>query len=265
MKVSIITATFNSASTIRMTIESVARQTHNDIEHLIIDGGSQDNTVEIAKEYPSVSYIISEPDNGLYEAINKGIRAAKGDIIGILNSDDFFASDTIIETIVNQFSSTETEAIYGDVCYITHDKPFLPIRYYSSKSFNPWKMKFGFIPAHPTFYMKREKFQEIGLYNESYKIASDFEFLLRCFCIHKIKYQYIPQTMVYMRIGGISNKNFASHKTIFAEHKKALKENNIYSNSLFLCLRYPIKIFEVVIFRITKLFKGKKEQEIHVD
>ncbi len=250
MKVTIITATYNSAATIRTTIESIAKQTYKDIEHIIVDGVSSDNTVEIAKEYDSVSRIISEPDKGLYDAINKGIKAASGDIIGILNSDDFFACDTTIQTVVDNLSQTGTEAVYGDVCYVSHDASYKPVRHYSSNFFRPWMMRLGFMPAHPSFYAKKEMFQKVGLYNDTYKIAADFEFLLRCFMIHKINYHYVRETMVFMRVGGISNRDINSHKVIFSEHRRALRTNNIYSNSLLLCMRYPIKIVQILWYNL---------------
>ena len=171
MKVSIITCTYNSAATIADTIRSVNAQTYPNIEHIIVDGLSKDNTLEIVKQYAGERQIIkSEKDSGIYDAFNKGIRMATGDIIGVLNSDDFFTVDNIIEQVVNAFNKENIDAVYGDIHFVNSDNLNKCIRYYSSKSFRPWMMRMGFMFAHPSFYVKREYYENLGLYKTDYKI-----------------------------------------------------------------------------------------------
>lgn len=245
MKVSIITATYNSASTVRDTIESVLAQTYSDIEYIIIDGASKDNTLDIVNEYKNhIATIISEPDKGIYDAMNKGILAATGDVIGILNSDDFFTSDDVIETIVSGFQDESVDAIYADVHYVNSDDITKCIRYYSSSVFKPALMKLGFMPAHPTCYIRKTHYQKIGLYDTSYKISSDFDLLLRFIYLNKLKFKYIERDFVTMRIGGASTGSLKSHIQITKDHLLAFKKNNVRSNLFLLSLRYIYKLKE---------------------
>ncbi len=250
MKISIITTTFNSEKTIRDTLDSILRQSYSNYELIIIDGKSNDNTLSIIKEYQTkfkgrLRYI-SEEDKGIYDAMNKGILIAQGDIIGILNSDDFYTTDSILLSIADAFKRNNIDAVYGDVHFVSPDNLTKCIRYYSSKIFKPHLMKLGFMPAHPTFYTKKEIFASCGLYKDNYKIAADFEFLLRVIYIHKIKTLYLPIDMVTMRTGGASTSGFKSYKLIMNEHIRAFKENNLYTNKLILSLRYFYKIFELI-------------------
>ena len=189
MKVSIITCTYNSGKTVADTIRSVNAQTYPNIEHIIVDGLSKDNTLEVVKQYAGEKQIIKcEKDNGIYDAFNKGIRMATGDIIGVLNSDDFFTSDNIIEQVVNTFNKENIDAVYGDIHFVNPDNLNKCVRYYSSKNFRPCMMRMGFMFAHPSFYVKREYYENLGLYKTDYKIAADFELLLRFVVKNKIKY-----------------------------------------------------------------------------
>lgn len=253
--ITIITATYNSGLTIKDTIESVLNQDYKNIEYIIIDGGSKDKTIDIIKEFEPKFQgrlkWISEKDKGIYDAMNKGIRMGTGDIIGILNSDDFFTSDDVISTVNETFEMYNPDAIYGDIHFVNDDNLDKTIRYYSSRIFRRGLMRFGFMPAHPSFYIKRKCFDKFGLYNTSYKIAADFEFLLRAIFINKIKTKYIPKDFVTMRIGGVSTAGLQAHKQIMKEHLKAFKENNVYTNRLFLSLRYIYKIMEILFTKIT--------------
>ncbi len=245
MKVSIITATFNSQSTLQDTISSVLQQTHPNIEYIIIDGSSTDKTADIVRSYGNaVTFFISEPDKGLYDAINKGILLATGDIVGILNSDDFFASPHIISTIVNAFEQNNIDAVYADVAYVKADDTGKVVRWYSSKNFNVYKLARGYMPAHPSFYIKRELYTRFGLYKTNYKIAADFEMMIRLFYTHKIRYQYLPLLFVYMRMGGVSNKNLHNIYLLNKETLRACRENNIRTSMVLLALKYFTKIFE---------------------
>lgn len=246
--ISIITATFNSAKTLKDTIQSVLRQTNKDFEYLIIDGGSTDDTIDIVKSYESEFSgrlkWVSEKDQGIYDAMNKGIKMASGDVVGILNSDDYFTSDDILQTVDNAFKSHEIDAIYGDIHFIRDGNPQKCVRYYSSRMFRPFWLRFGFMPAHPSFYCKREVFEKAGLYSLDYKIGADYEMMVRLFKKYRIMSQYINKDFVTMRTGGASNNNVRSRITLINEDVKACKENGVYTNSLFVMLKFMYKIFE---------------------
>lgn len=246
MKISIITTTYNSASTIKDTLESVNSQNYSIIEHIIVDGGSKDNTLNLVERYgKSVSTVISEPDKGIYDAMNKGIKAATGDVIGMLNSDDFFTSDDIIETVVDNFKNSDIDALYGDIHFVNPDDISKCVRYYSSAIFKPSLFRFGFMPAHPSFYMKRELYEKHGLYSLDYKIASDYDLLIRYLHREKIKYKYINKDFVTMRTGGVSTENFNSIVTLNKEIVKACKKYGIYTNMFILSFKYLYKLFEL--------------------
>lgn len=246
--ISIITATFNSAKTLKDTIQSVLSQTNKDFEYLIIDGGSTDETIDIVKSYESEFSgrlkWVSEKDEGIYDAMNKGIKMASGDVVGILNSDDYFTSDDILQTVDNAFKSHEIDAIYGDIHFIRDGNPQKCVRYYSSRMFRSFWLRFGFMPAHPSFYCKREVFEKAGLYSLDYKIGADYEMMVRLFKKYRIMSQYINKDFVTMRTGGASNNNVRSRITLINEDVKACKENGVYTNSLFVMLKFMYKIFE---------------------
>lgn len=246
--ISIITATFNSAKTLKDTIQSVLRQTNKDFEYLIVDGGSTDETIDIVKSYESEFSgrlkWVSEKDKGIYDAMNKGIKMASGDIVGILNSDDYFTSDDILQTVADAFKRQEIDAIYGDIHFIRDGNPKKCIRYYSSRMFRPFWLRFGFMPAHPSFYCKREIFDKAGLYSLDYKIGADYEMLVRLFKRLKIKTLYVNKDFVTMRTGGASNTNVRSRLTLIEEDVKACRENGIYTNRFFIMLKFLYKIFE---------------------
>lgn len=255
MKISLITITYNSAETLTDTIQSVLNQTYTNIEYIIVDGASKDNTISIIKEYEPLFEgcikWISEPDKGLYDAMSKGIRMATGDVVGILNSDDFFTSKEILQKVADAFEqNNQLDAIYGDVHFVHPNNLNKCVRYYSSKVFKRDLMKLGFMPAHPSFYIRRECFDKYGLYKTDYKVAADFEFLLRVIYKAKIKIKYIPIDMVTMRIGGASTSGIESHKKIMKEHLRAFRENGIYTNRLLLSLRYIYKVEELLWSKI---------------
>lgn len=245
-KISIITATFNSSAHIADCVKSVNDQTYHDIEHIIVDGASKDNTLDIVNGIPNrVEKIISEPDKGIYDAMNKGIQAATGYIIGILNSDDFFTSDDVIQTVVDSFKNNDIDALYGDVHFVSPDNLSKSVRYYSSSVFKPSLFRFGFMPAHPSFYMKKECYDKYGLYALDYKIASDYDLLIRYLYKEKIKYKYIKKDFVTMRTGGVSTENFNSRVTLNKEIVRACRKYGIYTNLFMLSLKYLYKIFEL--------------------
>lgn len=252
MKISIITATFNSGATLRDTMQSVLSQDYDDFEHIIIDGKSKDNTLEIVKEleprYNGKLHWISEPDKGIYDAMNKGINMASGDIIGILNSDDFYSAKNILSTVANEIEAFD--AVYGDIHFVNDEDLTKCVRYYSSKGFEPWKMKFGFMPAHPSFYCRRDVYLKYGMFDLSFRVAADFEQLLRLLYIHRIKTKYIPLDFVTMRTGGASTSGLQSHKKIFADHLRAYRKNGVKSNRFLESLRYAYKAGQLALFKL---------------
>ena len=246
MKISIITATYNSAETIKDTLISVNNQDYPNIEHIIIDGKSKDNTLDIVREYGKrVTIIVSEPDKGIYDAMNKGIRAATGDIVGILNSDDFFTSDDIISTVALTFNNNNIDALYGDIHFVNPDNLDKTVRYYSSKIFKPSLFRFGFMPAHPSFYMKKSEYDKHGYYSLDYKIAADYDLLIRYLYKYKVKSIYLNKDFVTMRTGGVSTENFRSRVLLNKEIVKACRKYGIKSSMLLLPLKYLYKITEL--------------------
>lgn len=243
MKVSIVTAVYNNNLTIDKVINSVASQSYPDIEYIVIDGNSNDGTLDILKaRKDDIHILISEPDKGIYDAMNKGIKQATGDIIGIINSDDFFYDNNVIERVVESFKlDSSVQAVYSNIVFINNHVEQKTIRYYSSQLFRPWMFRFGFQPAHPTFYVKREVFDQYGFYRTDLKIAGDFELLLRFLVKYKIKYKYIKDVWVKMRIGGVSTSGINSIIRLNSEVLYACKCNNIYSNYIMIYLKYLIK------------------------
>lgn len=244
MTLSIITPTFNSAQTLDDTLQSVARQLYPAVEHIIVDGGSADDTLKIAAQYPHVSKVISEPDEGLYDAINKGIRAANGEVIGILNSDDFFPHSGVLSIIAQAFEKNRPDCVFGDVVYVQAEATNKIVRYYSSKHFHPRKFALGFMPAHPTFYLKKEHYERYGLHNTQYRIAADFELLLRMLHVHQLQYEYIEQALVHMRLGGVSNASLQNRMLINKEILQACQEHQVPTHKAKLFLRYFRKALE---------------------
>lgn len=243
--ISLITVSYNSITTIKDTINSVLTQTYPNIEYIIVDGSSTDGTVELIRSLGNrITKFVSEPDNGVYDAINKGIRLATGDIVGILNSDDFFYDNTVIEKVCECLNHENTDAVFGDVQFFNPSKPGNIVRYYSSGNFKTSKFKFGFMPAHPSFYAKRELFEKLGYYKTDYEIAADFELLLRFLLINSIKYKYLEMPFVSMRTGGLSNRSFKSNFTLNKEILRACKENGIKTNYFYIYSKYFRKIFE---------------------
>jgi len=228
MKFSVITATYNSQSTITDAINSVASQTYNNIEHIIIDGASTDNTLSIIENIKSrISKIISEPDNGIYEALNKGIENTTGDIIVFLHADDIFAENTIIEKAANLFLEKQPDSIYGNLQYVAKENTGKIIRYWKSGDFSFSKLRKGWMPPHPTFFVKKEIYDKFGNFDTSFKIAADYDIILRFLGKQKISTAYLPKVMIKMRIGGESNKSIKNIIKKMKEDVKALRKNKL--------------------------------------
>lgn len=255
MKISIITVTYNSASTLAGTMESVLSQTHSDWEHIIVDGASTDGTMDVvrrlAPRYPEGRLrVVSEPDSGLYDAMNKGLRMAEGDAVGILNSDDFYSSPYVLASIADALERSGKEAVYGDVHYVDARDTERCVRYYSSASFKRWMMRLGFMPAHPSFYCRCEACRRVGDYDTSFRVAADFEYLLRALYIMRLSTEYIKLDCVTMRRGGISSSGFGSHRRILTDHLRAYRKHGLHGGWLLDPLRYIVKCGELMAAKL---------------
>jgi len=245
MKISVVTAVYNRASTIGHTIDSVASQSYSDAEHIIIDGGSRDGTLDVIERSQNARMIVrSEPDKGIYDALNKGIERAKGDIIGVLHSDDLFAGPGVLEKIAQLFDDPSLDAVYADAAFFNPGKPGKIVRRYDSSRFTPEKIAGGWIPAHTTLFLRRRVFERFGLYRIDYKIAADFEFIARIFSSGTLKAVYVPEVWVQMQMGGISTGGLQSKILLNREVMRACRENNIRTNYAKILSKYPAKLFD---------------------
>ena len=239
--ISLITATFNSEKVLSTNLKSVKMQSFKNFEHLIIDGKSTDKTISLAKSFDHVSKIISEPDKGIYDAINKGIKNTSGEIIGFLNSDDVFYDENSLQYIFDAFDD-KTDCVFGDLIYTDINENIK--RVWKGSEFKKGAFKKGWMPAHPTFYCRRSVYEKLGLYDDSYKIAGDFELMLRFLEKHNIRSKYIPKTLVNMKVGGASNNGLKSKLDILKEEFRAFNQNEIKVNKLSYILHKAKKIKE---------------------
>jgi glycosyltransferase len=225
--ISIITVTFNARGTICDCIESVSEQSV-DVEHIVVDGASTDGTLRAIEHYnDSLSTVVSEPDDGIYDAMNKGLRLATGDVIGILNADDFFASSDVLKKVVNAFSESDVDACYGDLVYVDSENIKKVTRYWRSGSFKPDKFYLGWMPPHPTFFVRRSVYEKYGLFNLNLGSAADYEIMLRFLLKQQLKAIYIPEVLVNMRIGGESNVSLSNRLIANRNDRKAWDVNGL--------------------------------------
>lgn len=228
MKISVVTAVYNRAATIGNAIEGVQEQTHDRVEHIIQDGGSTDGTLEeIARLANNSTRLVSEPDAGLYDAINRGIERASGDVIGLMHSDDFFAHDRVLAKVAAAFRDPKIDGVYGDLQYVAESDATRVVRHWRSGDYRPEKLKRGWMPPHPTLYLRREVFERFGLYDTAYRIAADYDAMLRYLSRGKIQLAYIPEVMVKMRLGGESNRSMAHVLRKSREDLRAIRANEI--------------------------------------
>lgn len=248
MKISIITVAYNSAATIRDTIDSVMRQTHSDIEYIVIDGASKDETMAIVGEYSGrIAKVISEPDKGLYDAMNKGISMATGDVIGILNSDDFFETDQSLEAVVRAFEANpQAQLAFGDIVFVEADDIATVTRYYGAAHFRPWKLRFGWMPPHPGTYVRKEAYAQVGKYSTQYRISADYEMFVRLLLVKKLPWARIDDVLVRMRAGGVSTAGLRSSIKLNAEIVQACRRNGIYTNMAMVLSKLPFKLLEYI-------------------
>lgn len=227
MKVSLITATYNSYPNILDTLDSIQQQIHSAVEWIIIDGGSKDLTKSIIKNTPLISQWISEPDKGIYDALNKGIQRATGEVIGFVHSDDLLASQDVLKSLTEIFEATNADGVYGDLLYVNKNNTNEIIRYWKSKPFDRKNLKYGWMPAHPTLFLKREVYKKHGLFDLDFKIAADYDFMLRILKDQELKFEYLPQVITKMRVGGASNKSLNNIIQKSKEDLKAMRKNQI--------------------------------------
>tara|TARA_B100000780_G_C20999329_1_gene399797 strand:- start:7 stop:753 length:747 start_codon:yes stop_codon:yes gene_type:complete len=244
MTISIITISYNAEVTIKKTLSSVASQSFDRIEHIIVDGGSKDKTLDICKSFSHVSKLISEPDKGVYDAFNKGLKLATGDVIGFLNADDTLYNENSVQEIVNAFTQNETDIVYGNLNYINENRKV--IRNWISRPYEKGLVKKAWMPAHPTFYCKKEVYDRLGGYNDSFKIGGDFELCLRFLEVNKVPSYYLDKKLVNMLVGGISNNGISSKLIIFKEELKAFKINNIPINPVLFFLHKIKKLKQFI-------------------
>ena len=248
LKVSIVTITYNSEKTLEETIESVLSQSYKNIEYIIIDGNSSDKTIEIVKKYgDQISTFLSEPDDGIYDAMNKGLKLATGDIVGILNSDDVYFDNKVIEGVIESFEETKSDSLYGDLYYVEENDLDKVSRYWKSSSFIRGSFRKGWHPAHPTFFVKREIYDKYGYFNLDMKVSADFELMLRFLERYAISTFYIPRVLVKMRLGGESNRSIENILKGNQDILKAFDINNITINKyLYPFYRLVPKIYQIL-------------------
>lgn len=243
--ISIITVVFNGASTLEHTIQSVIEQTYGNIEHIIIDGGSSDATLDILRKYDDkVDYWLSEKDAGIYDAMNKGILSATGDYIGMLNSDDFFSTPYALKEIAAAITLSDVDAIFSCLDIVDSINLDRVLRRYRVKSFSSLMLRIGIMPPHPTFYCKKSCYENAGLYLTNYRIAADFEMLVRLLTKHHITWLFIDKTTIKMRTGGLSNSGIKSKWVVNREIIRACNENGLYTNMFLLLFKLPIRLIE---------------------
>ncbi len=241
MKITVVTVCFNSAKTIGHTLQSVREQTHGDIEHIIVDGGSQDNTLEVVKsEGLHVTKVVSERDKGIYDAMNKGIALASGEVVAFINADDFYASPNSLATVAAAFANSGSDSCYGDLCYVSQADPTRTVRYWRSADFVPGSFEKSWCPPHPTFFVRRLVYQRLGGFDLSFKIAADFELMARYLEAARISSHYIPQVLVKMRLGGTTNRSLSNIFKQNVEIRRALLKNRLH--------------FSLISFVLNKLF-----------
>lgn len=245
MKISLITVTYNSEKYLAHCIESVQSQTHKDIEHIIVDGKSTDGTLDVIRKYESkIAHWISETDRGMYDAINKGIAMATGDVVGILNSDDMLVSEDVIGAIATAFEDEKVDSVYGDLEYVDKENTNKIFRVWKGKKYDRNLFKIGWMPGHPTFYVKRSLIEKYGGYENHYFTAADYEFMARYLFSHRITSFYLPKLIVKMRVGGASNKNIYQRLRANRRDYLAMKKNNIPLPFVVSILKPLIKVHQ---------------------
>ena len=244
-----ITACYNSAATLERALASVAAQDWPHIEHIVIDGGSIDETSDILERNRGrLAQIVSEPDSGIYDAMNKGLTRATGDVIAFLNADDCYANPQVLSRVAHVMSEGELDAVLGDVTFFRSDAPDVVVRRYHSSRFSPARLAWGWMPAHPGLLLRKAVYDRVGLFDTSYRIAGDFEFIVRTFHGENLRYEHIPEVLVRMQTGGISTAGFRSTVLLNREVLRACRQNGLQTNMLKILSKYPLKVMELLPF-----------------
>lgn len=245
MKITVITVCYNSAETIAHTLRSVREQTYGNIEHIIVDGGSKDNTLEVIKaEGLHVTKVVSERDNGIYDAMNKGIRLAAGEVVAFLNADDFYRDTDVLVRVAKVMQAEQLDALYGDVEFFRPGKQDSVARRYNSGRFTAGRLGWGWMPAHPALFVRRALFERYGTFRTDYRIAGDFEFIARVFRHPELRHRHLPESLVRMQLGGVSTSGWRATLLLNREMMRACRANAIPTNWLKMLLRYPFKALE---------------------
>jgi glycosyltransferase involved in cell wall biosynthesis len=246
--ITLITVVFNGAATLEHTIRSVIEQTYDNVEHIIIDGGSTDATLDILRKYEDdIDYWVSKEDAGIYDAMNKGIVLARGDYIGMLNSDDYFANPSALEKITTCLKEGNVDAVFSCLDIVDPANLDRLVRKYRISSFSPFMLRIGIMPPHPTFYCKKSCYEKAGPYRTDYRIAADFEMLVRLLLKYRITWKFIDETTVKMRSGGLSSSGIKSNWIVNREIIRACTENGLYTNMFMLTLKLPIRLLERIL------------------
>jgi glycosyltransferase involved in cell wall biosynthesis len=247
MKITVITATYNSGATVKDTLDSIGQQDHPDIEHIIVDGCSSDNTLDIVAGFPHVGKVISEIDKGIYDAMNKGIRLATGEVIGILNSDDIYTDPTVLSAVAAAFADPAVMTVYADLQYVHPDDPDRIRRTWVSGPFKKENFYFGWMPPHPTFFVRKEAYDKAGFFNTDLRSAADYELMLRLLLKNGLPAHYIPRVIVKMRSGGVSNSSLRNRLRANKEDRQAWKLNGLKPYFFTLYLKPLRKISQYII------------------
>lgn len=247
VKISVITVCYNAAATIADTLESVARQIHPNVEHIVVDGASTDETMRIVRRYAGcLAQTVSEPDRGIYDAMNKGMDRASGDIVCFLNADDQYAHPQVLSRVVTQMQELDLDALMGDVGFFHKEAPTQILRRYRSGRFLPSRLAWGWMPAHPALFLSRTVVKRVGLFRTDYRIAGDFEYIVRVFHGHDLRYRHLPEVLVHMQMGGVSTNGWRSKFLLNREVLRACRENGLQTNMLKILSKYPVKFLELL-------------------